>query len=72
MKKAQIPVGTMVVYKDGGVMCPMVADSEKVKMAKLGYEEKIVFKMTQDMKYPSTYKMWVKVEDKKVNENECK
>ena len=50
----------------------IVADSEKVKMAKLGYEEKIVFQMTQDMKYPSTYKMWVKVEDKKVNENECK
>lgn len=50
----------------------LVADSEKVKMAKLGYEEKIVFQITQDMKYPSTYKMWVKAEDKKVNENECK
>ena len=50
----------------------IVSDSEKVKMAKLGYEEKIVFQMTQDMKYPSTYKMWVKVEYKKVNENECK
>ena len=24
MKKAQISVGTMVVYKDGGVMCPMM------------------------------------------------
>ena len=38
----------------------IVSDSEKVKMAKLGYEEKIVYEMVPDMKYPSTYKMWVK------------
>ena len=38
----------------------ITSDTEEIKMAKLGYEEKIEINYSPDNKYPTVIKHWVK------------